>query len=176
MPKPKKNTSSTSAVDTAQTLDLTAFLAVVEKESVPTVAATAEAEPVVAKDPIKLANLLVQTMTKNGTLAWAKQGIVLLVKGKAEGLSVSVYDKKVSKTATEEVVADTLGNGIKAILMMACNKSHVFSEYYLSGRTETVKGERLATACKTASKGAGDASVTAGSVMNPAFLSVILKG
>ena len=170
MPKPKKNTSSTSAVDTAQTFDLTAFLAVVEKESVPTVTATAEAKPVAVKDPIKLANLLVQTMTKNGTLAWAKQGIVLLVKGKAEGLSVSVYDKKVSKTATEEVVADTLGNGIKAILMMACNKSHVFSEYYLS------KDERFATACKTASEGAGGASVTSGSVVNPAFLSVILKG
>lgn len=170
MPKPKKNTSSTSAVDTAQAIDYTALLAVVNANTVTTATATAEAKPVVAKDPIKLANLLVETMTKNGTLAWAKQGIVLLVKGKADGLSVSIYDSKVSKTATEEVVADTLGNGIKAILMMACNKSHVFSEHYLKD------GSRFETACKTASGKAGGASVTSASVVNPAFLSVILKG
>ena len=166
MPKPKNNTSSTSAVDTAQAIDYTALLAVVSANTVTTATATAEAKPVVAKDPIKLANLLVQIMTKNGTLAWAKQGIVLLVKGKADGLSVS----KVSKTATEEVVADTLGNGIKAILMMACNKSHVFSEHYLKD------GSRFETACKDASGKAGGASVTSGSVVKPEFLSVILKG
>lgn len=170
MPKPKKNTSSTSAVDTAQATDYTALLALVSANTATTATATAEAVPVVAKDPIKLANLLVQIMTNNGTLAWAKQGIVLLVKGKAEGLNVSVYDTKKSKTTTEEVVADTLGNGIKAILMMACNKSHVFSEHYLKS------GKRFETACKTASKGAGGASVTSGSVINPEFLSVILKG
>ena len=85
MPKPKNNTSSTSAVDTAQAIDYTALLAVVSANTVTTATATAEAKPVVAKDPIKLANLLVQIMTKNGTLAWAKQGIVLLVKGTADG-------------------------------------------------------------------------------------------
>jgi len=170
---PRKNSSQTSAVVTAQTVDindLTAFLAVVESNTVTTKTETAEAEPVVAKDPIKLANLLVKIMTKNGTLAWAKQGIVLLVKGKADGLSVSIYDSKTSKTTTEEVVADTLGNGVKAILMMACNKSHVFAEHYLKD------GKRFETACKTASKGAGGASVTAGNVVKPEFLSVILKG